>query len=458
MAIDLEDLEPTGDDLGLPDPNPTDEEPGTAEGERAPGENVTDEENQGGGQKTKKRSKDQRKAEDKSESGVGGKGDATVSILKSPSMRWFFDPNTGKWYVSYQLPNSDMTVFYEATGDQLDAIFGKNQRPSDYTTTKFDKLTNRFIFAGDISEVEGTGSFNQEVKKVIALATDEGKLPSWAENDPEIYAILYVAVTEGKSEDWMIKQISKTDSFGKRFPGIQKLEAQGLTLTEAITGFLEFETGVKQLFNRRGLPPSAVTPDMIGSWLAKGHSLTDVQFVYDAFDTLQQNKGAMQAFNQVLKARGMEPLDKKGQIDFLAGTASQNLYKIWEEASFNRAAKEAGLDIGTRDAMKLARRTEGFTGYDAALEGLTQAASSILRFRTELDLNLYDIDQEDLIDLSLGLAPSSGKSQAELARNIERALNAARAGQDGPRANRFRQFSDQGVPQGVSTQRARTAS
>jgi hypothetical protein len=180
--------------------------------------------------------------------------------------------------------------------------------------------------------------------------------------------------------------------------------------------------------------------------------------VFNSFETIRTNRGAFDAFNAVLEARCMKRLGKKDQLQFLAGNAPREIYKIWEEASFTRAAKDAGLNIGVSEAMHLARRTEGFTPYDAALEGLQTAASAILRHRTDIDIGRYGIEQDDLIDLSLGLTPRSGRTQGEVGRNIERALQAARAGVEGPRAQRFRRFSEEGVPEGVSTTRSRTAS
>ena len=398
-----------------------------------------------------------RRAENRAETGTGGGTETTVSIMSSPNMRWFFDKDTGKWFVSYKLPNSNRRIFYEATGSQLDGIFGDSNRPSDVTLRKFGTLTNQQTFAGDISEVNGTGTFEALVKKVITLALDEGRLPSWAQGDDAVTDLLYIAVAESKSDEWLIGQISKLDSFKARFPGLKKIESLGLNTVEAVGAFIEFESGVKQIFAQRGRSPSGVTPELVGSMLAKGHSLQDVKFVFDGFAEIKKNKQAFDAFNQVLAARGEQPLGKKDQLDFLAGNSQAKLYRIWEEASFNRAAQDAGLDIGVKQAMRLARRTEGVSTYDQALEGLQNAAGNLLRFRGDIEFNRYDIEQDDLIDLSLGLTPRSGRSQTEVGRNIERALAASRAGVDGPRANRFRSFTSEGVPQGVSTTRSRTA-
>jgi hypothetical protein len=183
--------------------------------------------------------------------------------------------------------------------------------------------------------------------------------------------------------------------------------------------------------------------------------VTDIQFVYDSFERFNSNASALTAFNEVLAERGLDPLSAEDQLAFLEGSAPAELYRIWEEASFNQAANDAGLNLGVKDAIELASATEGFTSYDEAYAGLSKAAVSLLRFRGDLDAGRYGLDSEDLVDLAIGIAPRSGRSAAEIGNGMERALSAARAGIDGPRAQRFRQYGNEGQPQAVSTTRSR---
>jgi hypothetical protein len=387
--------------------------------------------------------------------GVGGKSPDTISILTSPSQQFFFDPATGLWYISYKLPNSDRRVVFEATGAQMDSIFGDGQRPTSYQETSFANLTKTQTFSGDIVEMSGTGSFESEVARVTQLALDEGQLPQWAQDDKAVMDIIYIAHTEKKSDEWVIEQISKLDSFKARYPGIEVYKNLGLTTEDAVTGWLEMDQTIKQNMLRLGIDPKTLSPATVGDIIKQGHSATDVKFVYDSFQKFQDNAGALAAFNEVLVEHGMQPLSAEDQLAFLEGNAPVELYTLWEEASFNQAAQDAGLDIGVQDAISLASATEGFTSYSDAYAGLNKAASSLLAFRTELDSSRYGLDQEDLIDIALGIAPRSGRSAAEIGQGMERALSAARAGVDGPRANRFRQYSKEGTPQAVSTSRAR---
>ena len=399
-------------------------------------------------------------ADESASEGVGGKSDTTVSILTSKDMQWHFDGTTGKWMVSYKLPNSDRRVFFEATGSEMDAIFGEGQRPLDYETISFSDLAQQegVTFAGPIGEIEGEGTFESEVEATIARALDEGILPDWAKGDGAVTDLLYIAASEDKSKDWLIEQLAKLPSFKERFPGIEAFENVGLTVVEGVTAFLELETGVKEMVMRDGGDPDSVTPAIIGGLVAQGHSLNDVSFVFGAFDKMEKNAGALAAFNEVLVAKGMDPLDADGQFDFMAGLAPKELYDIWEGASLHRAAIDAGLSIGVQGAISLAAATEGLTSYDAALEGLNMAASNLLQFRNQLALDQYGLNEQDLIDLSLGLAPSSGASQADIARNIDKAIRSATANSQAQRANPFVRFTEEGVPQQASQSRQRQES
>lgn len=383
---------------------------------------------------------------------VGGVGANTVSIKTSKSMQWWFDPETAMWYVGYKLPNSTRYVFYEASPSDMDAIFGDGQRPTNYSEMTVGELGQQdgYTYGGSIVEVTGEGSYEAYVNRTIQLGLDEGKLPDWAAGDPAIMDIIFVAQAEDKSNEWVIEQIAKLPSFKQRFPGLESLEAVGLSTVEAVTAFLEFEGGVKELVARDGGDPSTVTAAEIGAMIGKGHSLTDVTEVFNYFDTLEKNSAALEAFNEILVARGLDPLGPDDQFEFISGNAPKELYDIWEETSLLRAAEEAGLSIDANAAISLAARTEGLTTYEAATEGLQLAASNLLRFRTEIGLDRYGINEQDLIDASLGLAPSSGISQSELARNMEKAINTARANRERQRANPYTAFTKEGVPAAAS--------
>ena len=412
----------------------------------------------GGGVTTDKSKGAVKKAEGKAGKGVGGAGpdeDTALTILTGKEMEWFFDKTTGKWYVAYGLPKSDMRMVFEASPEQMDALFGKGQRPVDYANRTLEQVTrgSKSIFGGDIAEMEGTGSFEAEVRRVKAVALEEGLLPDWADKTPEIMDILYVSQAESKSMEWTVEQISKTASFKERFPGINKIkEAGNLTLIDAITGFLEFEAGVRAAVNSIGGNINKVKPEVVGGLLKKGHSLETVTNTIAKFDRMRAYRPALQAFNAVLKANGMDPVKTlQDQFDFLSGNAPSDVYDVWEASSVAEAAAAAGLsDIFTaEDAMSFAVATEGTTALQDATGMFQEAAQMLLRLRNEVDMGLYGLDQEEVIDLALGQVPRSGRSAAEITENMNRAVLSAQKTLSG-KAKPFKGFTDSGVQKDVS--------
>lgn len=374
----------------------------------------------------------------------GGPGATGVSILTGRNMQWFRDAQ-GNYYLAYGLPNSTRYAFFEATPQQMDARFGVGSRPSTTTIGSLSDLTKRtgYTFSGNIGEVAGTGSFESAVERSIAVALG-GDTPEWMANAPEIWDVLYLAEAENKSDDWVLNQIKATKPFQDRFPGISTFEKMGLTLGESVTAFMEFEQGLKRISQRYPTGQLAVTPQVVGDLAARGQSIEDVQFVFDVFDRMEQNQASFENFNEVLSSKGLDPLGQADQFAFLAGTAPPELYNIWEQASVLTAAEAAGIkSFGVNEALAVARNTPGMTSEAQAFQGMTQAAKYILQYRREVDLGR--LDQDDLIDLSLGAAPRSGRSQAELAQEMSRIVREAEAF-IGNKIRPYMSFSKTGKP------------
>lgn len=404
------------------------------------------------------------KEEEKNEEGYGKnpeEGEEDLTILTSDEMKWYFDKSTGKWYVEYGLPGSDRTMFFEAEPEDMDALFGEGRRPRDYKESTFKELAGRAdsTFAGDIGEMHGTGSFEAEMERIQAIALDEGRLPDWAKQDPAIMDLLYIAQAEEKSDEWLIEQISKTDSFKKRFPDIKSFQDAGnLTLEQAIGGFLQMEAGVKAALKASGFDPESVTPEVVGGLLKAGHSLDVINRTAASFKRMKDFKPALEAFNAILREQGIDPISSIGEmLEFVEGRASSEVYDIWEASSIQEAAVAAGLgDVFTaEDAMEAA--LAGNHTLESASQAMAQAARLLLRMRHEVDIGAFNLDQDDLIDLSLGVAPRSGRSSAEIQDSIQRAMGSAEASLK-KRTSAFRSFDAEGTPQATSLKRARQES
>lgn len=375
----------------------------------------------------------------------------SLTILQGKDMSWYLDQGTGKWYVRYGLPNSDKGIVFEADTDQMKALFGPTGTPPNHTVTTLDTLIVQQdnIFSGNVGEMEGDGNLEDEMSRVIALALDEGILPEWAENDPEIMDLVYVAQSEKKSPEWLIDQIAETASFKARFVGIDKLKADGhLSWEEAVGGYLEYEAGVKQAIEGIGLDGAMATPEVIGALMEAGHALSTVQKATMIFKRMQEYAPALAAFNSVLAENDMDPItDLQGMYDFVSGDAPSQVYDIWEASSMVEASLAAGLgDLFTaEDAMQFALESEGNVGLESASGMFQSLAQTLLRFRGEIIMGDFSLNQEDVLDMALGRPPRSGLSVAELQSNMNRAISTAQANLR-KRGGLFKNFDEQGRP------------
>jgi hypothetical protein len=375
-----------------------------------------------------------------------------MNILQGKNMKYYFDKSSGKWYISYVTASGRELVF-EATEQDMDDIFGVDVRPESFESLSLGDLLARdkVTFGGEIGEMEGEGSFESEVDRITALALDEGMLPAWAGDGADVMDIIFIAQSEGKDADWIIEKISELPSFEERFPGIDKIQAAGnLTLSEAVTGFLEMEAGIRKAITAIGADPALVTPDMVGDLLNKGHSLETVTKTIAAWKRMEDHAPALDAFNKILEAEGFAPISTLDEaISFLSGTASAEMYDLWEASSIAEAAEKAGIGefITAEDAIEMG--LEGDFTLETATAAATQAAKLLLRLRHEVNVGEFGLTHEELIDVSYGLAPRSGRTLAEIEESINRAVLTAQ-GKLKQKSSPYRSFGSQGQPQDAS--------
>lgn len=372
-----------------------------------------------------------------------------LKILQSPSMKLYQDPQSGKYYMRYKLPNSERFVLFDIDEDQMTALYGSWFPQAEKKSVASLINDGKTTFAGNIAEMEGEGSFESEVAKVTAIGLSEGKLPSWAEGSPEIMDLIYIAQMEQKSTEWLVDKIAQTGSFKARFPGIDVLKSQGLSWADAVTGFLEMENGIKAAVRATGGSDSAVTPDAVGRLLGQGYSLTAAQKGIEIMDRANKYAPAMTAFNEILVSQGKDPItDLQGLFDFMAGEAPSEVYDIWEASSVSEAASAAGLGdvFSAEDAMAYARYTQGNVSLADATGAFQSAAQLLLRLRADVEVERFGLTTDELIDLSLGQPLASGRSPADVQEAINRAVSSAQKSMQ-QRANPFQSYSREGSPQ-----------
>lgn len=387
--------------------------------------------------------------------GVGDPGTEDVpgmTIMTSRNMEWFYDKDLGKWYVSYQLPGSGKRGLFEATPDQMDLLFGEGMRPTGFKEIELQSFLQdpNHLFIDSITDVEGTGEFEDRYHRMVAIALDGGVLPEWAAKDGAAMDIIFVAESEDKPLSWVIDKLSDTDAFKARFPGIAKIqETANSTMEDAITGWLEFEAGTRQALTGAGLDPSLASPETIGALLEKGHSITTVDTTVKTFDRMQKFRPALEAFNGILGAQGLDQITTlQDMFDFVAGSAPTDLYDVWEASTLSEQATAAGLGdfFSADDAIRVALQTAGSLDSESVTAAMQKSAEFALRLRHEINLGKYDLDVEDLIDLNLNQPLRSGRDAAVVGQNIQRVMASAQK-ERAKRLQPFQGFTAQGTPQ-----------
>ena len=381
--------------------------------------------------------------------------------LLSGIHKWYKDPKTGLYYASYRLEDSGRELVFEASEQDMDAIFGDGIRPPA-ESVGLRELTARdnVTYSGTVLEVTGDENFRVGVDRIIAIALDEGKLPEWAQNDPRAEELLFISISEAKGPDWLIEKLAELPTFQARFPGLEAYKLTNLDTVEAIGAHLEAEAKLRQLEIQAGRDGSRITPQIIGDLAEAGYDHQTVALTYGHFQRMADFAPAFAAFNEVLVAAGKDPLAGDAEMfAFLTGNAPADVYELYEASALREAAVAAGIgNFFEADEVIAAAAAAPFAvNLQAAYGSLNRAAADILRFRSEIDLGKYDIDADDMIDLALGIAPRSGRSQAEISQNMGRALQEA-SGFLKERIKPFFGFTSKGRPQAISFGELRSTS
>src|SRR5690606_8816012 len=112
---------------------------------------------------------------------------------------------------------------------------------------------------------------------------------------------------------------------------------------------------------------------------------------------------------------------------------------------------QAGIGnyLSAQEAIELAQSTAGIQTQESIAEGMRDAAALALRYRAQIDVTKYGLTADDIIDMSMGIAPRSGKSQAELTQIMQR-ISAEAEGLLREQATPYVGFTSEGRPQAAS--------
>jgi hypothetical protein len=150
---------------------------------------------------------------------------------------------------------------------------------------------------------------------------------------------------------------------------------------------------------------------------------------------LRDNPALYKAYNEQLKAEGLDPLDKGGQLKFLLGLGERQYTQVWERASTRYAAEEAGLSVDRLgNALSIKDRFinevagKGFSPQDLQ-QRFEQVASDLLTTLPLSRIQHYQLSKKDIEDARFG-----GPKQAEVLQRMQHILTQEQA------------FEEQGSP------------
>ena len=323
------------------------------------------------------------------------------------------------YFVEYTLPGGNK-IYYYADRKDLDTLegIGAGKEPPIVGTVSYSDFKQGRISGGSISDVVGTQEhYSTRVERTLMAPTGDLLLPTWANDDPEIKDLFYIAVAENWSDTKFLREMSKKNSFKERYPAFQDMLAlTGGDHSQALVNYQGYERKVRELNNRYG--ESADAQALAAEAIKKGFTLDDLQATYDIFERAEQNSDAMLAFQKVINAEGLDfdLTSPQGIVDFFKGAAPTEIYDLYEASSITEQASKLELnDLSVEEALEIARNTPGQLTNQQVSAALQSASQTLLRYREYVDLGAYGLDADQIINLSLGYREPGGMTETELA-------------------------------------------
>ena len=320
--------------------------------------------------------------------------------------------------IEYTL-DSGRKIYYLASKAELDSMFGEGVVPPSVTSitwSDFSDDSERY-FGGAASEVIGTDdSFSTIVTRTIqAGGTKELALPEFVKDDKDLLDIFFVAVLEGKSQSWLLKEFSKIQAFKNEFPGIDTLFSQSNDWEQAVNDWNNLNSEINRLNTRYN--EKVDSSKLVEAAIKKGYTIEDIAATYDIFERAEQNKGFLTAFQAIIDADpnvNFKLTDAQGIVDFYEGKAPTEVYDLYEAASIQEQGTKFSLGIDADQAIQMALATPGQILPENIAASLQEAAIQIARVREDIDIGKYNLSEQAIINTALGLK-TPGISDIEIA-------------------------------------------
>jgi hypothetical protein len=255
---------------------------------------------------------------------------------------------------------------------------------------------------------------------------------------PGYAEIIRDAVINDFSEQQIIRAITRSDTFKRQFPGI--FESKGTlqsfltgtaetnlnasTLSTAIKNYRSLQASYEDVAGNFGGVVGKIGRDKVAALIRSETSPEEFAAKARAIQLATENAGAIDIFNQQLKAQGLPPLKGQDVFKFIAKAADQKFYDVYEAARIRQLAP--GLDLSTADAAKIAKSLQNVDD-----QGQQTGAGDIGGLLTRLSADISDIGSDlkgaGIDNLRLAKYLANPGADPELAAKIEQVRATKRA-------------------------------
>jgi len=273
------------------------------------------------------------------------------------------------------------------------------------------------VLAGPIDEIaNSTESLQSQRERDIRALGLEGQLPDWA--DQEVKNIIALATRENWSQSRMMQMLSSTSAFRARFSGLDAMmEREGITdYSIGVSQYLGEESAIESALRGSRGPNTDASNEYVGSLIAGGWQVPQIQELLDAERDLRDNPDALANINEILAFQGFDPLNPEDFIDVIVDGRRLttdpdyrpgDLFEAINEGLVVHSLLQQGLDIAPELAMDLTDEAGGILETGAFSQMAQASALNIMRNARELDLGRMGLSEDDVIKAAFGKGASA---------------------------------------------------
>lgn len=220
-------------------------------------------------------------------------------------------------------------------------------------------------------------------------------------------------------------QVTNSKAFDEKFPGIKDSNG-GLKMPPA-----QYDATAKAYQQQARTYNLHLSPKQMGALVQADVSAQEVADRFDAIRRFKEYEPALRQFIQALESRGHKvPANLKttdGLINFILGQGPHDFYRIWEEATIGTAAWQAGVELGSPAEKWLRKSIPGHMSEGELQTKFTSMAQNIKKLMPLSKIYGLGLTKRDLAVLEFGGRSKRGRTQADVAEQVDRILATADA-------------------------------